>query len=89
MTHKEPRHPPSNSAAPAAYRGQGLSPRVGCACHSMRSVVIHASSLLQAPSRASTPPKMKIVWFTCGCKGCASCVYMLLLCVCCVFVVCL
>lgn len=55
----------------ATHRGQGLSPRVGWQCHSIRSDVIHSSSLVAPPPLASAPPKMNMRWFTCAAmEGC-------------------
>jgi len=51
------------------WRPDGLSPRVGCACHSMRSLVIQNISLLTEPSFTSWPPNMYTMLFTCGAWG--------------------
>jgi hypothetical protein len=58
--------PPPIPFLAASCLGQGLSPRVGWLCHSMRSVVIQNSSLLQLLSLTRTPPKTNILWLTCA-----------------------
>mmetsp|Transcript_15694 Transcript_15694/g.42565 ORF Transcript_15694/g.42565 Transcript_15694/m.42565 type:complete len:203 (+) Transcript_15694:2950-3558(+) len=47
------------------YLGCGLSPFVGCRCHSMRSRVIQNRSLEVVPSLATWPPKMMSMLSTC------------------------